>query len=47
MAAALQDKMREHSAMEQKNKALLEKEKLTDQTIQQMTTEKKLLLDKV
>ena len=33
--------------MEQKFKVLVEKEKLTDQTIQQMTTEKKLLLDKV
>lgn len=47
VAAALQDKTREHAAMEQRNKALVEKEKLTDQTISQLTTEKKLLLDKV
>jgi hypothetical protein len=33
VAAALQDKTREHAAMEQRCKALVEKEKLTDQTI--------------
>jgi hypothetical protein len=47
VSAALQDKTREYSAMETKNKSLQEKEKLMDQTILQLTNDKKLLLDKV
>lgn len=41
------DKMREFNALEVQNKSLLEKEKIMDQTISQLTNDKKQLLDKV
>jgi hypothetical protein len=39
--------MREFNALEVQNKSLLEKEKIMDQTISQLTNDKKQLLDKV